>query len=404
MDNKLVQGKPYFTGIGTPFKQYNYLTEDKNTPVLIVGGGATGALIAHYLCENNIKCILVEKSRIAHGSTCVTTSLLQYELDDNLASLTQYTSFENGIKSYSLGEKALKDLELIITSQGNHCDYKQTDSLLFTNKSIEEKELFEEFQSRKNAGFNVLYIDSETNPFEFEMKAGILSKAGGAVLDPFKFTHQLLSNVEKRGVEIYENTCVKKVLYKATGVEAITEYDNVINCKYIICATGYDISLFTHKPYGTKYVTYNIVTNPLTNYDPQLKEVVVRDNCSPYNYLRMTNDNRFILGGEDEPYEQNIFNKEMAEKKYSVLTERLKNMLPSIRNDVNIDYKLCGEFISTRDNLGYIGQDENHKNLYYCLGYGANGLIFSILGGQYLAKLLKNQEDPAMTLFNPNRQ
>lgn len=401
--NNLVQGKPYFTNTGTSFKQYNYLSENKETEVLIVGGGATGALIAYYLTQNNINCILVEKSRIAYGSTSVTTSLLQYELDDNLASLIQYTSYENGIKSYKLGEKALGDLKEIIKTIGNRCDYKETDSMLFTNKALEEKELLDEFNSRKEAGFDVQYLDAHSNPFEFPIKAGILSKQGGAVLDPFKFTHELLAHVEKNGGEIYENTCINSIIYHENYVEAITEYDYRINCKHIVCATGYDISLFTHKPYGTKYVTYNIVTNPLVNFDPQLKEVVIRDNCSPYNYLRMTKDNRLILGGEDEPYEQNIFNQDMAEKKYDILTTRLKTMFPSIKDEISIDFKLCGEFISTRDNLGFIGQDEFHKNLYYCLGYGANGLIFSILGGQYIAKLFKNQNDEDMNIFNPNR-
>lgn len=401
--NSLVQGKPYFTNINTEFKQYKYLSKDETTDVLIIGGGATGALVSHYLTKDNIKCMLVEKSRIGHGSTSVTTSLLQYELDDNLASLQQYTSFENGLKSYKLGLKALCDLKDIISTQGNYCDYKITDSLLFTNKSIEEKEIFEEYHYRKEAGFDVQFIDSLSNPFEFDIKAGILSKEGGAVLDPFKFTHQLLANAEENGALIYENTLINKIIYKEDYVEAYTEYGHKITCKYIICSTGYDISLFTHKPYGTKYITYNIVTSPLANFDPQLKEVIIRDNCSPYNYLRMTSDNRIILGGEDEPYEQNIFNTAMAEKKYSILTERLKSLFPSIKNDIHIDFKLCGEFISTRDNLGFIGKDNLHKNLFYCLGYGANGLIFSILGGQYLSKLLKNQEDPEMEIFNPNR-
>lgn len=401
--NSLVQGKPYFTNINTEFNQYKYLSKDASTEVLIIGGGVTGALISHYLTENKINCMLVEKSRIGHGSTSITTALLKYDLDDNLAYLNQYTSLENCIKSYKLGVKALSDLKDIISAQGNYCDYKATDSFLFTNKTIEEKEIFQEYQHRKNTGFDIQFIDTSSNPFEFDIKAGILSKEGGAVLDPFKFTHQLLSNAEKKGAKIYENKLINKIIYKENSVEAFTEFGHKITCKYIVCATGYDISLFTHKPYGTKLVTYNIVTSPIDNFDPQLKEVIVRDNCSPYNYLRMTSDNRVILGGEDEPYEQSIFNKAMAEKKYSILTERLKSLLPSIKDDIQIDFKLCGEFISTRDNLGFIGRDGFHKNLYYCLGYGANGLIFSILGGQYLSKLLKNQDDPDMEIFNLNR-
>lgn len=401
--NSLVQGKPYFTDINNNFNQYPYLTKNISTDVLVIGGGATGALLSYYLSKNNIDCVLTEKSRIGHGSTSVTTALLQYELDDNLSSLREYTSHDNVIKSYKLCIKALKDLNKIIDEHGNNCDYKKTDSLLFTNKALEEKEIFDEFMYRKKANIDVTYLDSSNNPFEFELKAGILSKLGGAVVDPFKLTHELLKASEINGAHIYENTCINQINYSENEVEAITEYDYRIKCKHIVCATGYDISLFTHKPYGTKYVTYNVVTAPLEHFDSKLKEIVIRDNCSPYNYLRMTSDNRFILGGEDEPYEQNIFNKDMAEKKYEILTERLKTMLPSISNNISIDYKLCGEFISTRDNLGYIGQDENHKNLYYCLGYGANGILFSVLGAQYLTNLFKGKKDLDMEIFNPNR-
>lgn len=401
--NNLVQGKPYFTNISSPPKQYLYLTENKTTEVLIVGGGVTGALLAHYLTKNNIKCILAEKSRIGHGSTSINTALLKYELDDNLAQLNEYTTYDNRIKSYKLCLKALKDLDDIINEQGNNCNYHKTDSLLFTNKTLDEKEIIEEFISRKKADIDVTLLDSSTNPFDFEVKSGILSKNGGAVIDPFKFTHQLLSFSKNRGAEIYENTVINQINYYENKIEAITEYDYKIMCNYVVCATGYNVNLFTSKPFGTKYITYNIVTSPLENFDPQLKNLVMRDNCSPCNYLRITEDNRLILGGENETYEQNIYNKILANKKYELLTERLKSMIHNVDDTISIDYKICGKFIATRDNLGYIGADEYHKNLYYCLGYGANGIVNSILGSQFLAKLFKGEEDPDMELFNPNR-
>ena len=41
MDLQFVQGKTYFTTINDIKKQYNYLTKDIETDVVIVGGGVT---------------------------------------------------------------------------------------------------------------------------------------------------------------------------------------------------------------------------------------------------------------------------------------------------------------------------------------------------------------------------
>lgn len=83
MDIQYVQGDCIFTRISKLTKQYEYLTEDIDTDVIIVGGGVTGAILGYYFSKRNINTVILEKSRIAHGSTSITTSLLQYELDNN---------------------------------------------------------------------------------------------------------------------------------------------------------------------------------------------------------------------------------------------------------------------------------------------------------------------------------
>lgn len=70
-------------------------------------------------------------------STSVTTSLLQYELDDNLSELREYTTLENALKSYNLGLKALNEIESFINTYGDKCDYKKRDTLLYTAKKYQ---------------------------------------------------------------------------------------------------------------------------------------------------------------------------------------------------------------------------------------------------------------------------
>lgn len=397
-----VKGSPLFTKVNKVKKQYKYLCEDIQTEVLIIGGGVTGSIVGYYFSKQNIPAVIVEKERIAHGSTSITTSLLQYELDSNAKELQEYTSLENIIKSYKLGLKALDEISEFIDEYGNRCDYKKKDALLYTSKENEIKEIQGEYQIRKDAGLDVKYISKEENPFSINIAAGIYSVNGGAQVDPYKYTNQLLEVSEEMGLKIYENTEVMKIEYTDEGVEVTTSFGYKIKAKIAIVATGYNTERFTKRNFGVKTVTYNVATKPVTNFDGWLNRVIIRDNCDPYSYYRTTDDNRIIAGGEDIDFYTNINNEKVADEKYKILLDRVKQMFPKIEG-IEPEYEYCGGFISSQDNLGYIGKDDEHKNLWYCLGYGANGILFAILGGMMLSKLYKGEVDKDMELFRVNR-
>ena len=398
---QFVQGSPLFTNINKVKKQYNYLTEDIDTEVIIVGGGVTGSILGYYFSKEGIDSVILEKSRIAHGSTSITTSLLQYELDSNLMSLMESVPAEQVINSYKLGITALKEIEKFINENGNGCNYIKRDTLLYTAKDLEKKEIYEEYKIRKENGFNVKFINEEENPFSFDLKAGLYAIEGGAELDPFKYTHQLLEVATNNGLRVYENTPVIDVKYNEEYVEAITSYNHKVKGKILVLATGYNTELFTDRNFGVKTYTYNIATKPLKDIKGWQNNVLIRDNESRYNYFRTTSDNRIIAGGEDTPFTDN-FNPKIAIEKYNILEQRLKNMFNEI-NDIKIEYKYCGAFASTKDNLGFIGKDPNKDKLWYALGYGANGILFAILGGLMLPKLYKGEEDEYLKYFKVDR-
>ena len=397
-----VHGDPIFTKINKVKKQYEYLTEDIETDVAIVGGGVTGAILGYYFSKANIHAVILEKERIAHGSTSITTSLLQYELDSNARELEEYTTLDNVITSYKLGLKALDEIEEFIKEYGNKCKYEKKDTLLYTSKECEVKEMKEEYEIRKNAGIDVKYISEENNPFSLDLKAGVYGVNAGAQLDPYEYTHQLLDVSCNMGLKVYENTEVMEIAYGKDEVEIITSFGYKVKAKKVIIATGYNTQRFTKRNFGVKTVTYNIATKPVKSFDGWFNKILIRDNCDPYNYFRTTDDNRIIAGGEDVDFYTNIENEKLAKEKYSILLNRIKNMFPNIK-DIEVDYEYCGGFISSQDNLGYIGEDPNHKNLWFCLGYGANGILFAILGGMMLSKLYKNEIDENIKLFKVDR-
>ena len=402
MNLEYVQGEPMFTNINKVPKQYDYLTENIETDVIIVGGGVTGSILGYYFSKHNINSVILEKHRMGYCSTAVTTSLLQYELDDNLNDLIESTAMRDVIRSYELGEKALSEIDSFINEYGNNCDYRKKDTLLYTSKKLEIDEIYEEYRIRKENGFDVAFIDEVSNPYSFDLKAGVYCNNGGAQFDPYKYTHQLLDVCESKGVRVYENTEVVKVNYENSGVLVETSYGYKVKGSIVIVASGYNTKLFSKRNFGTKTTTFNIVTKPISDFSGWYNRALIRDNCDPYNYLRTTEDNRIIIGGEDINFVPDIFNEKAANQKYNILEQRLKSMFKNIK-DIQVDYKYCGAFASTKDNLGFLGPDPDNSKLWYCLGYGANGILFATLGGMMLSDLYLGIHNEDLRLFKVDR-
>ncbi|HRN99280.1 MAG TPA: FAD-dependent oxidoreductase, partial [Flavobacterium sp.] len=78
---------------GLPFS-FPKLNKDLETDVLIIGGGITGALVRHHMAEAGIATVTVDARTIGLGSTCASTSLLQYEIDTPLWKLRELVGRE----------------------------------------------------------------------------------------------------------------------------------------------------------------------------------------------------------------------------------------------------------------------------------------------------------------------
>jgi len=391
-----------FTSINKVSKQYEYLTEDIETEVIIIGAGVTGSALGYYFTKANIDAVVLEKNLIAYGSTSITTALLHYELDNYAKKLEKHTTLDNVVQSYKLGLKALDHIDKFINEYGNKCDYERKDTFFYTSKKEEVPNMKEEYDLRKDRGFDVEFITSDNNSFSFDIKAGVYSFNGGAQLDPYKYTHQLLEVGCNMGLRVYENTEVININYYPEGVEVETCYGHKVRGKKVIIATGYNTSRFSSIEFGDKTTTYSISTKPVSSLDGWYNKVLIRDNKRPYNYFRTTNDNRILAGGEDMSFSFEALEEKISEEKYMKIKNRLKNMFPNIK-DIEVEYKYCGVFATTKDDLGFIGEDPKNKDLWYCLGYGANGILSAIFGGILLSKLYKKEYDGYLNLFKVDR-
>ena len=84
---QLTGGYPFWLINDGLLYSYPKLLKNVEVNTIIIGGGISGALTAYYLTNAGIDCMLVDGRTIGLGSTCASTSLLQYELDTPLDAL-----------------------------------------------------------------------------------------------------------------------------------------------------------------------------------------------------------------------------------------------------------------------------------------------------------------------------
>jgi len=396
----LKSGTPYFllkNGLGP---QYDILKSDCSAEFLILGGGISGALMAHALVESGMPCVLIDKRPLGLGSTSASTSLLQYEIDVPLHQLVEKIGRENAIASYKLCGEAIDKIKLICEKVGfDH--FQPCESLYFLHHSGDPAYMEREYAIRKEAGFDVrLLAEKEiVDRYGFESKAAILSRQAAKV-DVYKLTHMLHAYNQKKGCRIFENTEVGQILESETGVELITDKHFRINAKKVIYATGYEVTEQLSKSIVELKSTFTFITERMGTLPDFFDHTLLWNTADPYLYIREA-DNRLIIGGRDEDYYAPEKRASHLEKKVRQLEADFLKLFPQL--PIKKEFSWAGTFGETKDGLPYIGTYSEKPNSYFALGFGGNGITFSALAADFIVETIKRGKNAVPEMFRFGR-
>lgn len=372
-------------------ESYPSLKEDISTEILIVGSGITGSLIAHQCIKDGFDVIVVDRREIANGSTSATTSMLQYEIDVPLYELSEMIGEEGAVKSYKACFDSIDQLGEICKEIRSDCGFKKKDSLFFAAFKKDVSWLKKEFEARKKAGFPVKWMETEAIEKKFGVKktfGGILSKQGGSV-DAFHFVHDVLKFNSKKGLKIFDKTDIKKVKYGNAGITATTEFGNTIKAKKIIFCNGFESTEIIKEDFVKLLSTYALVGERNEKTHRKLNDLLLWNTADPYLYMRTTDDNRLLVGGEDEDF----INPEKRDALLNEKVTKLENSVSKFLQDENFrtDFAWAGTFGETKDGLPYIGKHKKFPGALFVLGFGGNGITFSVIGMSIVSAILKGK-------------
>src|ERR1039458_4972203 len=97
------------------------LAKNIRSEVAVVGGGVSGALIAHRLASLGKQVIIVDGRDVGMGSTIASTAILSYEPDVHLIDLISQIGKRSAVRAYRVGLEALESLEQAIKTLDDSC-------------------------------------------------------------------------------------------------------------------------------------------------------------------------------------------------------------------------------------------------------------------------------------------
>ncbi len=389
---QLRSGEPFWPAIHPPLTSYPSLLSGTKCEVVLLGGGITGSLIAYHLVKKGVDVVLIDKRQPGVGSTAASTGLLQYEIDTPLCELIKKVGEANAVHAYRRGLRAIDEIELLISELNDACGFSRRESLYFASHFWHQRYLKREYECRRQHGFDVRFVhrDELKNMTSIPSSGAIISR-GDAQIDPYRFSHLLLDASVAAGLRAFADTPVRDVIEHADSVAVVTD-QGTVTAKQIVYATGYESADFLDHKVGTLHSTYAVVSQPLSTTAGWPNGCLIWETARPYFYARQTQDGRAMIGGEDTLFSKDHQRERLVDRKIRKLLNRFKKLFPAIPFEPACDW--AGTFGETNDGLAYIGQPVGRPRAYFALGYGGNGITFSVIAARLICDLyLGNPND-----------
>jgi glycine/D-amino acid oxidase-like deaminating enzyme len=374
------------------------LERDESCDVAIIGAGVTGALIADRLTKDGLNVVVLDKRESAHGSTCASTGLLQYEIDVSLRELIEIHGELHAVRAYRLCADAITRIESIVNGLDDHCEFHRRPSCCFASRPKDATVLREEAELRQRHGFDVRFLEAAevAERFRLSVTGAIWSTLGGEV-DAYRLTYGLLSRTVKGGGRVYDRTEVVRFKPEQDRWRLETDRRTIVTSSKLIIATGYEVDMLPRRRLVRLHSTFAAVSQPLTEFPGWPERCLIWESARPYFYARTTSDGRAMIGGEDVKCRNAMARDALVDRKAARLRKRFLELFPAI--PFECEYAWAGTFAETPDGLAYIGSVAEVPNAWFALGYGGNGITYSAIAADLIRDLVEGRPNPDAAIF-----
>ena len=348
------------------------LKSDKQTDVLIIGGGMAGLLCAHRLHQLGVDCLLLEQNTIGSGVTHNTTAkitaqhgLIYHKLIKRYGTDRAKQYLQANLEAVEAYRQLCRDMD---------CDFSTEENCVYATDDREA--LIREFTALKQLGYGAVY--RKKLPLPIAQEGGIFFPEQ-AQFHPLKFMAEL-----SRGLPIFEHTPVLELAPHMARIPG-----GSIHANHIIVATHFPM-LNKHGSYFLKLYQHRSYCIALEN-TPGIKGMYVDDSNSGFSFRSY--GQLLILGGGGH----------RTGKKGGGWQE-LEDFAHQNYPGAKVRHRWATQDCMSLDSIPYVGSYSRRTHgLYAATGFNKWGMTGSMVAARLLTDLVTGKPNPCQALFSPSR-
>lgn len=381
--------------------------------VAVVGGGFTGLSTAYHARQllPGADVRVVEAGRCGFGASGRSAGFVSplFGLNKDMTALR--FGREKAIAAHRYMNDAVDFVDKLVTKHQLECDYERSGSLLIATTPAQERRITAALRLVEDWGLDGFeHRSSKELANEFHsarFRLGLFNRRS-ALVNPARLAQGMLAMARDAGVVVHEQSPVTTMEEVAAGFVLHTA-EGTLRAKRLVLATNAFSHAFPALASKQAPVLSQIVlTEPLA--PTTLRSIGwgsrsgFEDARTLQHYIRLTADNRILIGGGDTMAARrgdlcNAFD----HKVFTHLEQHLLELFPQL-SGVSFTHRWGGPVSLAVDMAPIIGILGRHKRAVFALGLNGHGVSMAPYNGLCLAELLAGQRTRRTEMFFVGRR
>ncbi|MCL1632069.1 FAD-dependent oxidoreductase [Sporolactobacillus sp. CPB3-1] len=372
---------------------FSPLNENQTTDTLVVGAGITGITAAYLLAKNGVPVTLIDAASIASGTTGDTTAKITAQHGLIYDHLIHTVGVERAALYYQANKEAVHWIGDHVKKHDLHCDYEIRPAIVYATTDQEAKEIEKEKAAYDRLGILGTLSDDPGMPFAVK---SALVMPGQAQFHPLMYLHELIADLVKMNVPIYEQTLAETIRDPASAPLVMTRQGFSIRCRHVLICSHFPFHdnrfyfsrMFPERSYLIAYA--------FNGTAPEGMYISAGDPKRSVRSLKLNHEQYLLIGGENHKTGRG----ESMERHYQRLAEFAREQFGTSK----IIARWSAQDYTTLDKIPYIGRlAKNNSNILVAVGFRKWGMSTGTLAAHLLADTVLEHENPYTDLFSPSR-
>ena len=344
--------------------------------MVIIGGGLTGATAAYVLASGGLDVVLLERDRVASGSTAGGVGAILPEPSTSFRGVEGAVGKRDARIAWAETQKAAADFAVALKKLKTSSDVAASALIINASRAEDVVALRKEQAVRRAAGVAAPWANGTAVQAEAGTEsAGAIRPASASVFDPVRAALGLTSAADKAGARLFEQSTVRRVTFTRKYADVLLAGGS-IRTKGVYVATGEPGTLYGQLRRHVRMETaYAVVTEPLTaamRRESGRRTAVLTEAREDRLWIRWLTEDRVLASGlPSRPVGGRLRDKTVIQKT-SELMYQLSLRYPAISGlpaKWGWDVPVC----TTQDGLPWVGPHRNYPFHFFALAFGWHG-------------------------------